>query len=152
MSAFIERQRGFTLIEALAALALLAVGLLGVAAMQLKALNAAEQGYRDAHAHLAAIDAQERLWAAFSEHGGCYTIALSALEADWQRAWFYSNSNGSGEGGNAPAALANGSGVIASEGCRFDIRIMPQASNAEPTPSLRYSIFLPDQLPLPGAP
>lgn len=152
MSAFIERQRGFTLIEALVALALLAVGLLGVAAMQLKALNAAEQGYRDAHAHLAAIDAQERLWAAFAEHGGCYTIALSALEADWQRAWFYSNRNGSSEESNAPAVLANGSGVMTRQGCRFDIRIVPQASNAEPTPSLRYRVFLPDQLPLPGAP
>ncbi|MCS2610827.1 prepilin-type N-terminal cleavage/methylation domain-containing protein [Halomonas dongshanensis] len=152
MNVFIERQRGFTLIEALVALTLLAVGLLGVAAMQLKAFNAAEQGYRDAHAHLAAIDAQERLWAAFAEHGGCYTIALSALEADWQRAWFYGNRNGSGEESNAPAALANGSGAMTRQGCRFDISIMPQASNVEPSTPLSYSVFLPDQLPLPGAP
>ncbi|MBB3191669.1 type IV pilus modification protein PilV [Halomonas cerina] len=55
--------RGFTLIEALIALLVLSIGLLGVAGMQLKALQSAHAGYQRSVASLAAQDAQERLWA-----------------------------------------------------------------------------------------
>ncbi|QTF92463.1 type IV pilus modification protein PilV [Halomonas sp. BM-2019] len=57
------RQKGFTLIEALVALLVLSIGLLGVAAMQLNALQGAHAAYQRSIASLAAQDAQERLWA-----------------------------------------------------------------------------------------
>lgn len=60
-------QSGFTLIEALIALVVLSIGLLGVAAMQLKALQSAHMGYQRAVVSLAAIDAQERAWAIMSQ-------------------------------------------------------------------------------------
>jgi len=41
-----KRQHGFTLIEALVALAILSFGLMGIAAMQLNALNSASRGYQ----------------------------------------------------------------------------------------------------------
>lgn len=54
--------RGFTLVEALVALLVLAIGLLGVAGMQLKSLQSAHAGYQRAIASLAAQDAVEILW------------------------------------------------------------------------------------------
>ncbi|MBF7055111.1 prepilin-type N-terminal cleavage/methylation domain-containing protein, partial [Halomonas sp. KAO] len=51
--------RGFTLVEALVALVVLSIGLLGVAAMQMKALQGAHIGYQRALASIIAIDAQE---------------------------------------------------------------------------------------------
>lgn len=56
-------ERGFTLVEALVALLVLAIGMLGVAAMQLKSLQGAHIAYQRSIASLAAQDAQERLWA-----------------------------------------------------------------------------------------
>lgn len=56
-------EQGFTLIEALIALLVLSIGLLGVAAMQLKSLQGAHAAYQRSIATLAAQDAQERLWA-----------------------------------------------------------------------------------------
>lgn len=76
--------RGFTLIEALVALLILSIGLLGVAAMQLKALQGAHMGYQRSLASLIAIDAQERAWAllAASSDGTCPEASDSDL-ADW---------------------------------------------------------------------
>jgi prepilin-type N-terminal cleavage/methylation domain-containing protein len=59
----INSQRGFSLLEALIALVVLSIGLIGVAAMQLKALQSANAGYQRSVASVAAVDAQERLWA-----------------------------------------------------------------------------------------
>ncbi len=52
-------QRGFSLVEALIALLVLSLGLVGVAAMQLKALQSASLGYQRSVASVAAVDAQE---------------------------------------------------------------------------------------------
>jgi len=83
--------RGFTLIEALVALVVLSIGMLGVAAMQLKALQGAHAAYQRSIASLAAQDAQERLWAELAGKTSleCLTSAevgnaLSGwLGADW---------------------------------------------------------------------
>lgn len=61
------RQRGFSLIEALIALLVLSLGLVGVAAMQLKALQSATAGYQRSVVTLAAVDAQERFWAVLAQ-------------------------------------------------------------------------------------
>jgi type IV pilus assembly protein PilV len=55
-------QFGFTLLEVLIAVLVLSLGLLGVAAMQLKALQSSHVSYQRSVATLAAQDAVERLW------------------------------------------------------------------------------------------
>ncbi|WP_238984553.1 type IV pilus modification protein PilV [Billgrantia kenyensis] len=80
-----KRQHGFTLIEALIALVVLSVGLLGVAAMQLKALQSAHAGYQRALVSLMAIDAQERTWALMSQdpNKSCSVNVESEWKVDW---------------------------------------------------------------------
>lgn len=53
---------GFTLVEALVALVVLAVGILGLASMQLKAMQGAHVSYQRSVATMAAQDMVERLW------------------------------------------------------------------------------------------
>ncbi|MGP9768010.1 type IV pilus modification protein PilV [Halomonas sp. AOP13-D3-9] len=80
-------QRGFSLIEALIALVVLSIGLIGVAAMQLKALQSANAGYQRSVASVAAVDAQERLWGAWTSSAvnSCDDIDI---EAKWIADWF----------------------------------------------------------------
>jgi type IV pilus assembly protein PilV len=79
-------QSGFTLLEALIAVLVLSIGLLGVAAMQLRALQSAHMGYQRAVVSLAAIDAQERAWAGLASNGSCPTD--SDIKGDWLAQWF----------------------------------------------------------------
>tara|TARA_R110000850_G_scaffold238631_1_gene363265 strand:+ start:824 stop:1261 length:438 start_codon:yes stop_codon:yes gene_type:complete len=84
-------QRGFSLIEALIALVVLSIGLIGVAAMQLKALQSANAGYQRSVASVAAVDAQERLWAelaTLAPNETCENIDSSSVEAEWREHWF----------------------------------------------------------------
>lgn len=93
------RQRGFSLIEALIALVVLSIGLIGVAAMQLKALQSATAGYQRSVVTLAAVDAQERLWAELAQlaDGGddCSVITPQqarapsgvSVEEQWKNWW-----------------------------------------------------------------
>ncbi|RCV90321.1 type IV pilus modification protein PilV [Vreelandella rituensis] len=84
-------QKGFSLIEALIALVILSMGLMGVAAMQLKALQSATAGYQRSVATLAAVDAQERLWARLpdlAENGqDCKNIDIDSVETAWKNWW-----------------------------------------------------------------
>ncbi|MGM0985152.1 MAG: type IV pilus modification protein PilV [Pseudomonadota bacterium] len=84
-------QDGFTLIEALVALLVLSIGLLGVAAMQLKALQGAHIGYQRAYATLVAVDAQERVWEYLSINDQCPVddaTGLGSVSDDWKEHWF----------------------------------------------------------------
>ncbi|MCO7247867.1 type IV pilus modification protein PilV [Halomonas sp. Mc5H-6] len=84
-------QRGFSLVEALIALLVLSLGLMGVAAMQLKALQSATQGYQRSVASVAAVDAQERMWgqlAKLEPSQNCDDIDLGAVQTAWQSHWF----------------------------------------------------------------
>lgn len=75
--------RGFSLIEALIALLVLSIGMLGAAAMQLNALQSAHIAYQRSIATLAAQDAQERLWAQMA-----YPDCPSWSDTDsWNDAW-----------------------------------------------------------------
>lgn len=87
-----SRSLGFTLIEALVAILVLSVGLLGIAAMQLKATQSSHLAYNRSMATLAAQDAVERLWAEFgnpvtetSNAGEC--PSPSVVSADWRANW-----------------------------------------------------------------
>jgi len=81
--------RGFTLVEALVALAILSFGLLGIAAMQLKALQSAHIGYQRSLVSLIAIDGQERVWKHFAENDRqCPTATeLEGIDSDWFEGW-----------------------------------------------------------------
>lgn len=126
-----QQQAGFGLIEALVALVVLAFGLLGMAALQLNALKSASLSYQRSVATLAAVDAQERLWAALatSDEGHC-TGLVSRVAADWQSAWF--------AGSQTP--LASLTGRLNGSGCRFDIEIMLSEDGSPYT----YQFQLPD--------
>jgi len=106
--------RGFTLIEALIALLVLSIGMLGVAAMQLKALQGAHAAYQRSIASLAAQDAQERLWAQLALGSGVCPLWSEAEKGDgdipsWNDAWgdylpdfsTYSSVSPPGNGSNA---------------------------------------------------
>ncbi|MBZ0332154.1 prepilin-type N-terminal cleavage/methylation domain-containing protein [Halomonas sp. ANAO-440] len=106
------RENGFTLIEALIALVVLSIGLLGVAAMQLKALQSAHMGYQRSVVSLAAIDAQERAWAALSAADSCPdNTAISAIEAAWKSEWF----------GNV--LIDVNSGIARTDDCRYTVTV-----------------------------
>ncbi|MBW6390304.1 type IV pilus modification protein PilV [Billgrantia antri] len=81
-------QSGFTLVEALIAVLVLSIGLLGVAAMQLRALQSAHMGYQRAVVSLAAIDAQERAWAELAADSNKACPAASTVEGGWRGNWF----------------------------------------------------------------
>tara|TARA_R110000796_G_scaffold236277_3_gene355623 strand:- start:516 stop:932 length:417 start_codon:yes stop_codon:yes gene_type:complete len=111
-------QRGFSLIEALIALVVLSIGLIGVAAMQLKALQSATAGYQRSVATLAAVDAQERLWAELPGLAHCTGIDIDSVEAAWVEWW---------DDDDASNPLRNvnwaGSGISPGDDCEFTITI-----------------------------
>ncbi|MDQ7729117.1 type IV pilus modification protein PilV [Halomonas sp. SpR8] len=111
-----EKQRGFSLIEALIALVVLSIGLIGVAAMQLKALQSANAGYQRSVASVAAVDAQERLWAelARDDVDSCADIDI---EAAWKTQWFADSDSNPLRSVNAQESK------IVSNGCEFTIEI-----------------------------
>lgn len=75
---------GFTLLEALIAVLVLSIGLLGVAAMQLKAMQSAQVAYQRSVATLAAQDAVERLWASVSaNNGSCASGSIGGWVDTW---------------------------------------------------------------------
>lgn len=87
-----RRVRGFTLIEALIALLILSIGLLGVAGMQLKALQSAHIAYQRSLASAIAIDAQERLWSKLEPGESCPPV--SDVITAWKKAWFTNGGDG----------------------------------------------------------
>lgn len=85
-------ENGFSLIEALVAVLVLSFGLLGAAAVQLKALQSSHAGYQRSLASLAAQDAQERLWAELVlEDDGSYSCpdeaVVNGAGSNWASAW-----------------------------------------------------------------
>lgn len=126
-----SRQAGFGLIEVLVALVVLAFGLLGMAALQLNALKNATQSYQRSVATLAAIDAQERLWAALanSADGNCSGLTAS-VKSDWQAAWF----------ADSQTPLAALSGHLKVSGCTFEVQVTLNDGN----PAYSYTFHLPD--------
>lgn len=86
----VRAQSGFTLLEALIALLVLSIGMLGVAAMQLKALQGAHAAYQRSIASLAAQDAQERLWASLAQSEDLVCPSESVVNGEdeaWDLVW-----------------------------------------------------------------
>lgn len=76
------RARGFSLVEALVAMAVISIGLLGVAALQAKSLQFSYASYQRSLATAQANDLVERLWA-----GACaLPAARDDIKAEWEDA------------------------------------------------------------------
>lgn len=114
-------QSGFTLIEALVALLVLSIGMLGVAAMQLKALQGAHVAYQRSIASLAAQDAQERLWAEVAAAPGvplCSSSEVSDVETAWHAHW-----TDTSEGRKVVLPSFTNSTIQHDGGCEFSITV-----------------------------
>lgn len=130
-------QRGFSLIEALIALVVLSIGLIGVAAMQLKALQSASAGYQRSVASVAAVDAQERIWAEWARDdvNSCADIDV---EADWKTHWFTDSDS------NPLRNVTEQGSAIVPNGCEFTIVIdLSSQSGEEESYELTYTLLLP---------
>ncbi|WFE70777.1 type IV pilus modification protein PilV [Halomonas sp. M1] len=131
-----KHQKGFSLIEALIALLVLSVGLIGVAAMQLKALQSATAGYQRSVVTLAAVDAQERLWAQLAQGNSCSEMANN-VESEWQDHWF--------SGSETP--IRHFSGVIEANAaeCEFNIMVtLNEHESASAGEIFSYTFRLPN--------
>ncbi|MGR2740421.1 type IV pilus modification protein PilV [Billgrantia sp. Q4P2] len=109
-------QSGFTLVEALIAVLVLSIGLLGVAGMQLRALQSAHMGYQRAVVSLAAIDAQERAWAALSESDpkSCPDASMMPdISGAWLGEWF----------GTGKILINDGSSFTRPSNCEYTVSI-----------------------------
>jgi type IV pilus assembly protein PilV len=137
-----KHQQGFSLTEVLIALVVLAFGLMGVAAMQMKALQSATEGYQRSIAVVAAVDAQERIWNLLANYSSCEAIdagAVSALEGDWIDHWSANASVNPLRGANW-----NNSGITASGGCEFTIVIALNSVSSTSEEEYRYRFILPN--------
>ncbi len=129
------RQQGFSLIEALIALLVLSIGLIGVAAMQVKALQSATAGYQRSVVTLAAVDAQERLWAQLAQEVSCNEM-IDKIVSDWQEDWF--------NGSDTPIRPFSGDIIPGNETCEFEIAVTPGGSGpTEDDEPLTYIVRLP---------
>lgn len=136
-----QHQRGFTLVEALIALTLLAFGLIGVAAMQLTSLQSASTGYQYSAASLAAVDMQESAWGQLATTQNCRRIDLASLRSTWRAQWF--------EGPDAPLGGSTGEveRTVVDGSCHFVVSIMvnawPSQEAQESQEPLDYVFTLP---------
>lgn len=140
------RQRGFSLIEALIALVLLSFGLLGMAAMQITALKSATQAYQRSIITLAAVDAQERLWAGLRSAETCDDIENQETfsgdddNISWEEYWF-------GESSNTPIRKIGPKDKVKRSKCEFTITFNLEddsCENDEDNCEFKYIFRLPD--------
>ena len=133
-----KHQQGFSLIEVLIALVVLAFGLMGVAAMQIKALQSATEGYQRSVVTLAAVDAQERLWAQLAQEASCDDMVDNIL-SDWQSSWFADS--------DTPIRHFSGGIELDTAECEFNILItLNDNDSASTDETFTYTFRLPDLL------
>lgn len=117
---------GFTLIEALVALLVLAVGVLGLASMQLKALQGAHLSYQRSVATMAAQDMVERLWVQLGKTANstegptdCPSAIVDAVGStesvldQWHKQWVEF----------IPTLVKDDNQTVVKNGCRYTINV-----------------------------
>lgn len=140
------RQRGFTLIEALVALLILSLGMMGIAAMQLNALHSANRSYQHSVATLAAVDAQERLWEALENASGCEESDLgppgfSEIQDRWKNHWENDKSSN-------PLRNADPLEIEGDDDCTYTIKIplgSAEGDDDEDYGTVTYTVRLPEK-------
>lgn len=84
-----KAQSGFTLLEVLVALLVLAIGLVGIASLQIAGLRNAHSSYYTSIASSVALDFEERLWLGMTDiDDGCIDLVavnniIGQLQTDW---------------------------------------------------------------------
>ncbi|WP_258396611.1 type IV pilus modification PilV family protein [Onishia taeanensis] len=145
-----RHMNGFTLVEALVALLVLSIGLLGVAGMQLKAQQSAHIGYQRSVATLAAVDAQERAWKYLAESVEHYCPgedssdpnSLSKIESAWMSTWL----TGSGKILRDAGSLLRDTDKDGSplEVCEYEVIVKWEERRAEGDGNFTYRFRLPN--------
>ncbi len=84
----LKSSRGFTLVEILVALVILSIGLLGIAALQLRSLQNSHASFERSIASLQARDLVERMWAGIcilhDANGNIVQNAQAPIETAWR--------------------------------------------------------------------
>ncbi len=83
-------QAGFSLLEVLIAMLILAFGALGLAGLQMKTLQASHSAYQRGLANIIAADTVERLWA---NAAAAAPLTVPQLQAQVQQRWTMTNNN-----------------------------------------------------------
>jgi len=78
------KTQGFSLLEVLVAVLVLAIGLLGLAGMQLKVLQGSQSAYQRTLASVIAADGGERLW---SNSAAAAPLSMVAIQQQWLADW-----------------------------------------------------------------
>ncbi len=94
---------GFTLIEAMVALLVLSIGLVGMAALHLTSLKSAHSSYYRSIASTVALDLEERMWEqgaqSLDSPGACITATeLATIRTDLLNRWRITVSNNPDDG------------------------------------------------------
>lgn len=134
------RQRGFTLIEALVALLILSLGMMGIAAMQLNALHSATRSYQHSVATLAAVDAQERLWEKLEKADDCRNLD-GEIESEWKDHWENDKSSN-------PLRNADPLEIEGDDDCTYTIKIplgSAEDDDDEDYGTVTYTVRLPEK-------
>jgi type IV pilus assembly protein PilV len=85
-----SKQIGFSLLEVLISMLILAFGALGLAGVQMKTLQASHSAYQRGIANVIAADAVERLWA---NSAAAAPLAVAEVQAQVQERWIQTNDN-----------------------------------------------------------
>ncbi|MCT6699270.1 type IV pilus modification protein PilV [Rheinheimera sp. 4Y26] len=90
ITAGVVKQGGFSLLEVLIAMLILAFGALGLAGLQMKTLQSSHSAYQRGLANIIAADTVERMWA---NAAAAAPLTVLQIQAQVQQRWQLTNDN-----------------------------------------------------------
>lgn len=90
ITAGVVKQGGFSLLEVLIAMLILAFGALGLAGLQMKTLQSSHSAYQRGLANIIAADTVERMWA---NAAAAAPLTVPQIQAQVQQRWLRTNDN-----------------------------------------------------------